>query len=76
MSEPLKLRPFAVGPACWDYIAAKTGTDRWVCKSLIYNMLYGGPVISTCKNSNLRLESAVEIRVAFDDFIEGRPLDE
>jgi hypothetical protein len=39
-------------------------------------MLYGGPVISTCKNSNLRLESAVEIRVAFDDFIEGRPLDE
>jgi hypothetical protein len=34
-------------------------------------MLYGGPVIAMCKRFNLDLSSIVNIRMAFDDFIEG-----
>ena len=60
------------GVRCIDYIAEKTGLDRWACKGLIYAMLYGGPVIGMCKGSKLCMEDVVAIRCAFDDYIEGR----
>jgi len=59
---------------CWDYVTAKTGAKRDVCKSLIFAMIYGGPVIKVCKRHGLTMDSVVDIRCAFDDYIEGRAL--
>lgn len=70
MSE--KTRILSEGPRCMDYVANKTGLDRAACKSLIYAMIYGGPVIGVCKYNKLDLDSIIAIRMAFDDFIEGK----
>ena len=64
--------PVSVSSECFDFITAKTGQDRGACKCLIYALLYGGYVIEMCKQNGLTLVDVVDIRTAFDDFIEGR----
>ncbi len=67
-----KVDPSKVGGECWDYIVARTGYERHICKGLIYSMLYGLHVIDICKRSSLTMYEVTRIRMAFDDFIEGR----
>jgi len=55
----------------YDYVAEDTGLDRAKCKAVIYGLLYGY-IGKTCINCKATLDEVVAIRVAFDDFIEGR----
>lgn len=55
----------------YDYVAEDTGLDRAKCKAVIYGLLYGH-IGKTCINTKATLDEVVAIRVAFDDFIEGR----
>lgn len=54
-----------------DYVAKETGLDRAKCKAVIYGLLYGH-IGKTCINMKATLDEVVAIRVAFDNFIEGR----
>jgi hypothetical protein len=64
--------PYTTGPKVWDKIEDKTDLSREAVKSLIYAIIYGGPVIHICKNYNLELSDVVAIKMAFDDIMSGR----
>lgn len=55
----------------YDYVSENTGFDRTKCKVVIYGLLYGH-IAKACINTKATLDEVVAIRVAFDDFIEGK----
>lgn len=55
----------------WSALAKETGLDRDKCKIVLFGLLYGG-IIPACKAAKATVEDVVQIRVAFDDLIEGR----
>jgi len=56
--------------ACYEFVYQKTGIDPVVCAALIDSMLYGTSVIATCKENGLVLSMVLDIRNAFDEFVE------
>jgi len=55
----------------WEALAKETGLDRSKCKVILYGLLYGR-IVPACKAAKASVDDVVQIRVAFDDFIEGR----
>jgi hypothetical protein len=53
----------------FDRIAERTGLKRDVCKTVIYCLLYQGPIVRVCLENRLILEEVLEISIAFNDIV-------
>lgn len=51
----------------WDKIAEETKVDRFLCKRLIYAMLFGLCTMDVITEHGLSVDQVVEIRMAFDE---------
>jgi len=60
-----------IGPLVWDCLASHTSLPRAACKSLIYCLIYGGPVLKICRDNKLGITEIMLIRTTFDDIMEG-----
>jgi hypothetical protein len=53
----------------FDKVAEITGIDYNVCKSVVYCLLYQGPIVRICLTYRLTLGNIKEIRDAFADIV-------
>ena len=52
----------------WDFIANDTGFDRHLCKTVIFQMLFGLHLIEVAIKRGLTVDEMVCIRAAFDQY--------
>jgi hypothetical protein len=68
-AEPLKSLAESGTPAdLWTFISNDTEIERDLCKTIIFQMIFGDLVIETAIACGLRVDEIVAIRMAFDQY--------
>ena len=68
-AEDLKSMPESCTPAdLWDFISNDTEIDRHICKTVIFQMMFGVGTVECALKHGLRVDEMVSIRMAFDQY--------
>jgi len=52
----------------WDFVHNETEIDRHICKTVIFQMLFGFYLIEVAIEHGLTVDEMVHIRMAFDQY--------